>query len=219
MMFGVVPVSVAVPPMLAAGDSGFHSRSSGAQVCAISISKASLSSAAASKSRSSARASVDFSCCSTAWAMGSIMAVVAELLIHMDRKDETIMKPNINLCVGGGGGGVGSECEDWIASELGHIYSQGWTDANQHQNLESDALVKVPVLDGDGHQQAADEQHPSRHHSPGRADKEPPGGEERSTMTLTRDGRSGRTKTASAYDSEAQATINKRQMIALVTDV
>lgn len=26
------------------------------------------------------------------------MAVVAVLLIHMDRKDETIMKPNINLC-------------------------------------------------------------------------------------------------------------------------
>jgi hypothetical protein len=33
----------------------------------------------------------------TAWAIGSIMAAVAVLLIHMDRKAVVIMKPNSNL--------------------------------------------------------------------------------------------------------------------------
>ena len=32
-----------------------------------------------------------------AWTMGTIMAVVAVLLIHMDRKAVTPMKPSINL--------------------------------------------------------------------------------------------------------------------------
>ncbi len=34
---------------------------------------------------------------STAWAIGTIIAVVAVLLIHIDRKAVTDMKPNINL--------------------------------------------------------------------------------------------------------------------------
>ena len=37
------------------------------------------------------------SCSSTAWTMGTIMAVVAVLLIHMDRKAVTPMKPSIRL--------------------------------------------------------------------------------------------------------------------------
>ena len=44
------------------------------------------------------------SCSSTASAMGTIMAVVAVLLIHMDRKAVTPMKPSIRL---GGGRGQG----------------------------------------------------------------------------------------------------------------
>lgn len=37
----------------------------------------------------------------TAWTMGTIMAVVAVLLIHMDKKAVTPMNPNINLGVEG----------------------------------------------------------------------------------------------------------------------
>lgn len=36
-------------------------------------------------------------CCSTASTMGTIMAVVAVLLIHMERKAVTPMKPSISL--------------------------------------------------------------------------------------------------------------------------
>ena len=49
------------------------------------------------------------SCCSTAWTMGTIMAVVAVLLIHMDRKAVTPMNPSIRLEAHGPGqtdGGV-----------------------------------------------------------------------------------------------------------------
>lgn len=38
-------------------------------------------------------------------------------------------------------------------------FLQGGTNADQQQNSESDALVKVPVLHRDGHQQAANKQH------------------------------------------------------------
>ena len=48
-------------------------------------------------SLSSAWASVSDSCCSTALVMGSIMAVEAVLLIHMERKAVVTMKPIIRL--------------------------------------------------------------------------------------------------------------------------
>lgn len=40
---------------------------------------------------------LELSCSRMAWTMGTIMAVVAVLLIHMDRKAVTVMKPSINL--------------------------------------------------------------------------------------------------------------------------
>lgn len=42
-------------------------------------------------------ASVASICCNMASTMGTIMAVVAVLLIHMERKAVTPMKPSINL--------------------------------------------------------------------------------------------------------------------------
>lgn len=44
---------------------------------------------------------LELSCSSMAWTMGTIMAVVAVLLIHMDKKAVTAMNPSINLGNGG----------------------------------------------------------------------------------------------------------------------
>lgn len=44
---------------------------------------------------------LELSCSSMAWTMGTIMAVVAVLLIHMDKKAVTAMKPSIKLGNGG----------------------------------------------------------------------------------------------------------------------
>lgn len=43
----------------------------------------------------------ELSCSRMAWTMGTIMAVVAVLLIHMDKKAVTTMNPSINLRNGG----------------------------------------------------------------------------------------------------------------------
>lgn len=42
---------------------------------------------------------------------------------------------------------------------LMNLCSQRWTDASQQQDSKGNALMKVPVLHRDGHQQAAYEQH------------------------------------------------------------
>lgn len=44
---------------------------------------------------------LELSCSRRAWTMGTIMAVVAVLLIHMDKKAVTVMNPSINLGNGG----------------------------------------------------------------------------------------------------------------------
>lgn len=49
---------------------------------------------------------------------------------------------------------------NYLSTQLYHeSVLQRRTNANQQQNPESDALVQIPVLHCDGHQQAADEQH------------------------------------------------------------
>lgn len=94
--------------------------------------------------------------------MGTIMAVVAVLLIHMDRKAVTPMKPSINL---------GQQDEETVFSLRytnakvcafilkGHVSSQGGPDSDQQQDSEGDSLVEVPVLHGHGHHQPPHKQH------------------------------------------------------------
>lgn len=100
----------------------------------------------------------------TAWTMGTIMAVVAVLLIHMDRKAVTPMNPSINLWGEGIGLSLRNRGSDRLplqpcGDRLGSADSQGRSDSNYQQHPERDAFVEVPVLDGYGDHQAPDKQH------------------------------------------------------------
>lgn len=101
-----------------------------------------------------------YSCSRTACAMGTIMAVVAVLLIHMDRKAVTNMKPRINL---GTDRGTLQEVDTQHATHPGSQVlvcgnSQGRPHPNDEKHVEGDAFVEIPVLYGDGHHQPPDEQ-------------------------------------------------------------
>lgn len=60
---------------------------------------------------------------------------------------------------------VKSKIDLWrLCLSAGEVYAdelllQGRTNTNQQQHSEGDALVEVPLLHGDGDQQAADEEH------------------------------------------------------------
>lgn len=111
------------------------------------------------------------SCSRTAWAMGTIMAVVAVLLIHMDRKAVTTMKPRISLGADGQThwcssipSGTGSPEHPPApaapgpgALVLARGNSQGGPHADDEEHAEGDAFVQIPVLHGDGHQHPPDE--------------------------------------------------------------
>lgn len=47
----------------------------------------------------------------------------------------------------------------FIPQRLHDCYLQGWSDASDKQDLQSHALVQVPVLNSDGHQQSSNEEH------------------------------------------------------------
>ena len=97
--------------------------------------------------------------------MGTIMAVVAVLLIHMDRKAVTSMKPSISLGTDGQTHWCSSNW-DWIprmppapgSTLLMCGNSQSGPHPDDEEHLEGDAFVQVPMLNSNGHHQPTDEQ-------------------------------------------------------------
>lgn len=65
---------------------------------------------------------LELSCSRMAWTMGTIMAVVAVLLIHMDKKAVTVMNPSINLR----NGGRSAKHSDEIRMRLEALKHNGW---------------------------------------------------------------------------------------------
>lgn len=87
------------------------------------------------------------------------MAVVAVLLIHMERKAVTIMNPSISLqkwvwktveCV------IETEMKRTISS---CVILQSRPNSNYQEDTQSDALMEIPVFNSYSHQQTPYEQH------------------------------------------------------------
>lgn len=90
------------------------------------------------------------------------------MLIHMDRKAVTNMKPNSSLGTDRRTHWLVFQCPcgDWIPSTppapgspvLAGEHSQGRPHPDDEEHAEGNAFVQIPVLHSDGHEQPPDEQ-------------------------------------------------------------
>lgn len=95
--------------------------------------------------------------------MGNIMAVVAVLLIHMERKAVTNMKPRNSLEPN-----RQTHCHSSFLPDLGCLFvpptlastdSQGRPHSDDEEHSKGNALVQVPVFHGNGYHQPPDKQY------------------------------------------------------------